>query len=69
MNDILKQFAKKELKQGLSQCSEKEVDVFKRMYSHNNMELSINDVVDNMPDGKLDWAMTQVQMTLAKKNK
>lgn len=66
MNNILTEFARKELKQGLEKCSEDQILIFKRMYSHDRLELTINDVVDNMPDDKLDWAMTQVDKTLAK---
>ena len=66
MNKKLTQFARSELKEGLQQCSDGAVHLFKRMYSHNNLELSIDEVVDNMPDEKLDWAMQQVERTLAK---
>jgi len=43
--------------------------MFKRMYSHKNLDLPINEVVDNMPDDKIDWAMQQCQNTLNKKIK
>jgi hypothetical protein len=33
-----------------------------------NLELDIETVVDNMEDGKLDWAMQQVERTLLKNN-
>ena len=38
----------------------------KRMYSHNKLDLDIVDVVDQMHEDTLDWAMDQVQRTLAK---
>jgi len=37
------------------------------MYSHDNQDLSIEDVVDNMKEDKLDWAMRQVERTLLNK--
>lgn len=67
MNDKLRDFAKQELKNGLSQCTTAEVLLFKRMYSHKNLNANIGDVVDNMPDDKLSWAMDQVDRTLKKK--
>lgn len=66
MNQQLQDFARETLKEGLKKCTDAQVDLFKRMYSHDNLELSIDDVVDNMPEAKLDWAMKQVERTLAK---
>ena len=67
MNDKLQDFAKNELKKGLAQCTEAQQHLFKQMYSHGNLELPINDIVDSMPENKLDWAMQQVERTLAKR--
>jgi hypothetical protein len=64
MNKQLQTFARDTLKHGLSQLPESNQLIFKRMYSHNNLELSIEDVVDAMPVDTLDWAMTQVQNSL-----
>jgi len=66
MNNKLQDFARNELKIGLAQCTAEEQLLFKRMYSHKNLELPVDDVVDNMPAEKLDWAMQQVERTLAK---
>ena len=41
--------------------------LFKRMYSPNNLDLDIEDIVDSMPEDRLDWAMTQVYKTLENK--
>lgn len=41
--------------------------LFKRMYSYKNLKADINDVVDALPEDKLNWAMQQVQRTLDKK--
>jgi len=67
MNDTLQEFARQDLKDGLGECNEQQQLLFKRMYSHKNLDASINDVVDNMPVEKLDWAMQQVSKTLTEK--
>lgn len=67
MNNQLLVYARKTLKQGLAKCTEKQVLMFKRIYSHGDLKKQINDVVDSMPDEKLDWAMQQVQRTLERK--
>jgi len=66
MNNQLQDFARQQLKDGLAQCTEAQQMLFKRMYSHKNLEASINDVVDAMPEDKLDWAMQQVERSLTK---
>ncbi len=69
MNNQLQNYARTELKSSLKLCNEKEQHMFKRMYSHKNLKLPINEVVDRMPEEKLDWAMQQVERTLSKKSK
>ena len=39
------------------------VVLFKRMYSHENPEAQIDDVVQAMPDEKIAWAICQVENT------
>jgi predicted nucleotidyltransferase len=68
MNDQLRTYARDTPKEGLAKCTEGEQHLFKRMYAHANLELPIDEVVDQMEDDKLDWAMGQVERTL-KKNK
>jgi len=65
MNNHIQNFARQWLKQNLVKLPEKNQLVFKRMYS-SGLNLSINDVVDKMPVGALDWAMQQVEQTLIK---
>ena len=67
MNEQLQAYARDTLKEGLAQCSEGEQLLFKRMYSHDDLDMPINEVVDNMESEKLDWAMDQVKRTLDKK--
>ena len=60
MNEELEKFARNYLKENLKELNEKQCLIFKRMYSHKNLDLSIDDVVDNMDVDKLDWAMQQI---------
>lgn len=64
MDEILTEFARQNLKEGLAKCTSEQVMFFKRMYSHNNLDAEIESVVENMPSEKLDWAMQQVQKQL-----
>ncbi len=64
MNEQLQIFVREQLKEGLSKLPEKWVLLFKRMYSHDNLEADINDIVDAMPEDKLDWAMRQVDKSI-----
>lgn len=66
MNKLMSDYAKNYLKRGLRLLPESNVKLFARMYSPNNTEADIDTVVDNMPEGKLDWAMQQVERTLQK---
>lgn len=68
MNAQLQAFARKTLKEGLEKCNEDHLMLFKRIYSHTNLDAPINSVVDSMPEEKLDWAMQQVERTLKKIN-
>ena len=68
MNETLRNTAKEILKDLLAQCTDGQQMMFKRMYSHQNLELPIDEVVDQMKDEKLDWAITQCERTLAGNN-
>lgn len=48
-----------EIKRILSKLEDKNRLVFKRMYSHLDLDKDINLVVDDMPAPKLDWALQQ----------
>lgn len=81
MNTQLQEFARKTLKEGLAQCSPEQQMIFKRMYVQRKRwdgaeaeialakAAEINDVVDKMPEERLDWAMQQVESTLIKNQK
>ncbi len=66
MNNEIQEFARNSLKEGLALCTDAQRHLFKRMYSHDNLELDIIEVVNNMPEEKLDTAVLQVQRTLDK---
>ena len=74
MNQSVIDFMRSEIKQGLKQLPEDWQLLFKRMYSYPNGSLSvlpdlekpIDKVVDDMPVEKLDWALSQVQKSIAK---
>jgi hypothetical protein len=66
MNKNLRDYARKEIKEGLAKCTDAQVNLFKRMYSHKNLDRDINDIVDHMSEDSLDRAMEQVRQTLVK---
>ena len=66
MNEALRNFAKDMLKELLAQCSEDQQFIFKRMYSHKNLELPINEVVDQIDEDKIDCAISQCERTVKK---
>ena len=68
-NETIKNAAKEMLKELLKECTDGQKLMFKRMYSHKNLELQINEAVDQMADDKIDWAMTQVERTVENNRK
>lgn len=59
---------RKELKELLSLCTYNQQLFFKRMYS-NDLDISIEKVIDNMKDDKIKHALFQVKNTLEKSRK
>lgn len=74
MHHKLETLARQMLKDGLAKCDEKQQELFKLMYARAGGKRSvdqakavpINDVVDEMPEDKLSWALTQVERTVDK---
>ena len=64
MNDESQKFARQTIKDGLAKLPESNHKLFKLMYSPNDLNADINDVVDIMPADRLDWAMQQVKRSL-----
>lgn len=65
----IKDFRLNTLKELLAQTTEKQQHFFKRMYSHKNLDAHIEDVVDKIPNGKIDWAIQQCEATIVKNAK
>ena len=65
MNQTLKKAAIDILKNLLSQCTEGQQLMFKRMYCH-KLEMPINDAVDQMDESKIDWAISQCERSVEK---
>lgn len=69
MNKTVSNFTKQQIKEGLKQLPDSWQMMFKRMYAHNSFDCDIETVVNNMPDEKLDWALSQVENSLKKISK
>lgn len=65
-NETLITAGKNILKGLLSECTEGQQMMFKRMYSHKNLDRSIEDAVDNIDPEKIDHAITQCENTIRK---
>ena len=50
-----------EIKRLLHLLSQENREVFNRMYSHDDLDRPVDEVVDNMPSKKLSWALSQCQ--------
>lgn len=68
MNNTFSQAGKTILKDLLSHCTEPQQLLFKRMYSHTNLERTIDEAVDNLDPTKIDWAISQCERTVSKNN-
>lgn len=68
MNKNIEQFARTQIKEGLRKLPTSHHVTFQRMYAHLHPEYTMEEVVDNMPAERLDWALTQVENSLRKLN-
>ena len=66
MNKTIREFSLNKIKEGLGKLTDSHRLRFKRMYSSDDLNKDINKVIDNMPDDKLDWALTQVENSVEK---
>lgn len=77
MNEKLQNFAREELRSGLAKLPADWQRIFRLMYARDGGKRSvedaeampIDDVVSEVPDEKLDWAMQQVENSLKKISK
>ena len=65
MDPSIENFARKQIKKGLAYCTPEEWMLFRRMYSHKNLEADMDDVVNQLPTEVLDLALGQVNRTIA----
>lgn len=65
MNTVVADVYRKLLAENLSRLNESQINLFKRIYSHGNLERSISEVVKYMRDQDLDMALNLVERTLA----
>ena len=68
LNKRLERIARDLIKEDLKECTEEQHEIFKRMYAPHNLNLDINETVEQIPNEKLQIAMSQVENTV-KKNK
>lgn len=66
LRNEFRQAARQELKNGLVQCTESQQLKFAMMYAKDNLQLTVEEIVDRMDWERLDWAMQQVKRTLEK---
>lgn len=55
-----------EIKRLLSLLEERNRLVFKLMYSHTDLDKDVNEVVDELPAKRLNWALSQCQSSYHK---
>lgn len=68
-NETLIKISKEILKNLLSLCNESERKIFNKMHSPENIDASIDDIINNIESNKIDWAITQCENTLKKGNR
>lgn len=54
------------LKEKLELCTVGQKDMFRRMYGHNHKEWSNDQIIDSMPQDRVNIALAQVERTLQK---
>jgi len=69
---MTKMTKKEQLKQNLAwlgMAGGGHITKFKKIYSSKNLDLSINDIIDNMQARQVKWALVQVQNSINKLQK
>jgi hypothetical protein len=64
----IESFARQELKLLLDQCTPDQHLVFKRMYAHQDISITTDQAVDNMPYDKINWAIQQAERSVEENN-
>lgn len=63
LNDIA-DYRLSTLKRLFLETTEKQQQLFKRMYSHKDLTADIETIINKMPDNKIDWAIQQCERTV-----
>lgn len=66
LNEQVKKYIKDEIYVGLIQLPDGWITKFKRMYSPKDLTVDLKTIINNLPEEKLNWALTQVQNSLKK---
>ena len=66
LHEEIDAFARNRIKELLGHCTEDQIHLFKRMYSHKDLSKDIDAVVDDMPEDKLNHALSQITRALDK---
>lgn len=76
MNQTIRTFTESKIVEGLQQLPTGHNEFFKKMYARNGgkrsledaLAMDINNVVKEIPDDKIGWALTQVEASLKKQS-
>ena len=66
MNETMENFAREQIRDGLALCNDPQINLFVRMYSHNDLAKPVSQIVDDIPTDSLSIALSQVERTIAK---
>ena len=66
MNNNLQDLVRSEILEGLQKLPAAWQLIFKRMYSHENLDAPLDQIVNNIPEERLNWAMQQIINSLNK---
>jgi hypothetical protein len=66
MNPELEAYAREYIRINIKKLKDEHIHIFKKMYSSNNLEANIDNVINNMTKDKLNWAMQQITNSLLK---
>ena len=69
MNKELETYTRKRIKELIEECQESQKIVFKRCFSFNDLTLDLDTIVKNIPEEKLDHALSLCQRTVENNNK
>lgn len=60
----IRKFKESLMKDLLDQCTEKQIDFFKRIFSHKEPDISLDRVLQNMPEKEIEGAIALIERTI-----